>query len=150
MSTNFKTFEEFISKMCASVIAKRHNITNNKVGDVTVNNMRILYADVYSPLQRHGIIFEITSGYRCYALNKKIGGRHNSAHLCGRAMDIQVFNMDEHYFLDHCEMYVTAQKVIWYPNIFGHGFFHIQITRGTPNSIKKYVYKDGKYLPYKD
>lgn len=36
-----------------------------------------------------GIPFVIKSGYRCEKNNKKVGGRSNSAHLRGLAVDIQ-------------------------------------------------------------
>jgi zinc D-Ala-D-Ala carboxypeptidase len=37
-----------------------------------------------------GVPIRVTSGYRCSALNRQIGGAWNSAHLYGCAADIQV------------------------------------------------------------
>lgn len=39
-----------------------------------------------------GIPFKITSGYRCPAYNKTVGGKKNSAHLKGLAADLSVPN----------------------------------------------------------
>jgi len=42
----------------------------------------------------------ISSGYRCFAVNKKIGGSKTSQHMFGEAADIQVLNMSvEQLFL---------------------------------------------------
>jgi zinc D-Ala-D-Ala carboxypeptidase len=39
-----------------------------------------------------GIPFKITSGYRCPAYNKSVGGSKNSAHMRGLAADIAIKN----------------------------------------------------------
>lgn len=40
---------------------------------------------------------EFTSGYRCSECNKKAGGAENSAHIRGKAVDINVFSSAKRY-----------------------------------------------------
>ncbi len=43
------------------------------------------------------IPFIITSGYRCEKHNKEVGGKYNSSHLVGKAVDIEVKNSYERF-----------------------------------------------------
>ena len=45
----------------------------------------------------------ITSGYRCLAYNRKVGGAANSYHLIGLAADIQVKGINLIELLDYAE-----------------------------------------------
>lgn len=61
-------------------------LTNEEV----VENLRQLAVKVLEPLrQRVGRVI-VTSGYRCQALNRAVGGVATSQHLCGQAADIHV------------------------------------------------------------
>lgn len=61
-------------------------LTNEEV----VENLRLLAVKVLEPLrQRVGRVI-VTSGYRCQALNRAVGGVATSQHLCGQAADIHV------------------------------------------------------------
>lgn len=56
-----------------------------------VENLRLLCLNVLQPLRDAiGIPIEITSGYRCEALNKFINGAKNSEHQFGKAADIRL------------------------------------------------------------
>lgn len=46
-----------------------------------------------------GIPFYINSGFRCVKHNKAVGGKSNSAHLLGRAVDIQATNSLKRYLI---------------------------------------------------
>ncbi|MBD3181053.1 peptidase M15 [Candidatus Poribacteria bacterium] len=46
-----------------------------------------------------GIPFVITSGYRCFRHNKRIGGNSDSSHLKGIAADILTRTSSERYFI---------------------------------------------------
>jgi zinc D-Ala-D-Ala carboxypeptidase len=39
---------------------------------------------------KSGIVFRVTSGYRCPKHNKEVGGKPDSAHLKGLAVDISI------------------------------------------------------------
>lgn len=52
---------------------------------------------LYRARDAAGIPFKITSAYRCEAHNAAVGGKPNSAHLRGRAVDIDYTTMQEGY-----------------------------------------------------
>lgn len=69
--------------------AIRLNIANTPSPQV-VERLRALCVNVLEPLRRHFGVLRITSGYRCTALNKAVGGVANSQHLYGEAADLHV------------------------------------------------------------
>ena len=84
----------------------------------------------------------ITSGYRCYNHNKKIGGKENSAHLFGLAADFYVLGISTSI------AWVLLEK---HNNISGMGHYldtvpkiiHIDIKDRFQRWVKT---KDGKYV----
>lgn len=82
ISKNFK-----LDEFTASTTAKQNKIDNSPTKEVE-NNIILLVNNVLQPLRDYmGISCKINSGYRCPALNKKIGGAANSAHMNGGACD---------------------------------------------------------------
>lgn len=72
-----------------------HSDTAEKLGienvpdEVRLANLSILANSILlQPRMLMGVPFTITSGYRCQALNKAVGGVANSYHLQGKACDI--------------------------------------------------------------
>lgn len=63
---------------------------DNRPSPVVVERLRALCVNVLEPLRRRFGVIRITSGYRCYALNKAVGGVSNSQHLVGEAADLHV------------------------------------------------------------
>ena len=59
-----------------------------------ISNLQILCNDILEPLRKDlDTIIIISSGYRCLALNVKIGGSKRSSHITGDASDIIVVGM---------------------------------------------------------
>jgi zinc D-Ala-D-Ala carboxypeptidase len=83
LSENF-TLEE----MLVSSTAKKYGIDNTP--DATVKaNMSILCNKLLQPIRnKFGKSIIVTSGYRCLALNTRIGGSKTSQHMKGQAADI--------------------------------------------------------------
>lgn len=79
-----------MSELCYSDIAKKYNIKN--IPSITeCDNLLNLIFYVLQPLRdKLGKPIIINSGYRCKALNSKIGGVSNSQHLLGQACDLRV------------------------------------------------------------
>ena len=76
-----------LSEFIASDTAKRMNIDNTPSFEVVESLSEL--ADVLDGLRAAwGSAIEVTSGYRCPALNKAVGGVQNSAHLRGVAADL--------------------------------------------------------------
>ena len=68
----------------------RHGIDNTP-NDETIENLKRLCALVLEPIRDivHKPV-QITSGYRCVALNRMIGSKDSSHHVLGLAADIKV------------------------------------------------------------
>ena len=86
-----KLTEHFtLSEFVRSETATNKNIDNMPTPDV-VDNLRNLCSNVLEPARVSFCApIYITSGYRCPALNKAVGGKPTSQHLRGEAADLQV------------------------------------------------------------
>ena len=86
ITKNF-TLEEFLF----SQTAERQNINNFPSNIHILNAIEALCIKVLQPLRDHyGRPVIITSGYRCEALNRAIGGSSTSQHMKGEAADFTV------------------------------------------------------------
>ena len=90
-----KLSEHFdLNEFTRSATADRLHIDNSlnpsdPTGQSIINNLRNLCQQVLEPLRQHfGTPVVISSGYRCPALNRAVGGVPNSQHLKGEAADI--------------------------------------------------------------
>ena len=86
-----KLTEHFnLSEFTRSETATNRNIDNTPTPEV-IENLRALCRNVLEPARMaFGAPIYITSGYRCAALNKAVGGKPTSQHLRGEAADLQV------------------------------------------------------------
>lgn len=79
-----------LAEMIISSEAKRKNINNMPSEDILAN-MKKLAINIFQPIREHfNSQIHISSGYRCIALNKSIGGASSSQHCSGEAMDIDM------------------------------------------------------------
>lgn len=77
-----------LSEFIRSDYAKRNGINNVPNAEQT-ENLKELCIHILEPLRKHfQIPILISSGFRCDALNKAIGGAKNSQHANGEAVDI--------------------------------------------------------------
>ena len=92
----FKASDNFtLYELIHSTSAAKHRISNIP-GDEQIRNLQYGVDMVLQPLRnKYGKPIVITSGYRCAALNKLVGGVSNSYHLQGNAADIRVHSLDE-------------------------------------------------------
>ena len=92
----FKPSENFtLEELIRSTTADKNRITNIPDAEQT-RNLQYGVDMVLQPLRnKYGKPIVITSGYRCAALNKLVGGVANSYHLQGNAADIRVHSQDE-------------------------------------------------------
>ena len=78
-----------LSEFTRSATADQLGICN-QAPQFAINNLQRLCQDILQPIRdRYGKPIIITSGYRCRALNKAVGGARNSDHLYGCAADIK-------------------------------------------------------------
>lgn len=77
-----------LAEMLKSETAEKNRIQNTPSVEVEQNIEELL--EVLDDLREHyGKPIKITSGYRCAALNKLVGGSPTSAHVIGYAADLQ-------------------------------------------------------------
>jgi len=77
-----------IQELCKSTTADKYHINNTPTQEV-IKNLTELVNHVLDPLRESmGRSIAVSSGYRCKALNTKVGGAKTSQHLYGQAADI--------------------------------------------------------------
>lgn len=85
--TEHFALEEFTT----SSTAKARGIDNCVSSQRIIENLRNLCEQVLEPLRSYANQpITISSGYRCKALNKVVGGARNSQHMTGEAADIHI------------------------------------------------------------
>lgn len=101
-----------LSEFTASSTAKWRLIDNTPDFE-HVQHLDELVGTILQPLrQAWGSPLVVSSGYRCPALNKAVGGVTNSAHLTGYAADITTSgNLDT--FIAFAERWMTSRGVKW-------------------------------------
>lgn len=123
--TEHFTLNEFVR----SETADRNHIDNTPSQEV-VDNLRALCRNVLEPARvAFGSPIYITSGYRCPALNKAVGGKPTSQHLRGEAADLQVRgvkNLRKLYnaILDHG----VFDQLLYETNKAGAKWIHVSYT----------------------
>ncbi len=124
--TEHFTLAEFVR----SETAENKHIDNTPSQEV-VDNLRALCRNVLEPARvAFGAPIYITSGYRCPALNKAVGGKHTSQHLRGEAADLQVRgvkNLRKLYnaILDHG----VFDQLLFETNKSGAKWIHVSYTQ---------------------
>lgn len=85
------TLSEFIKSETATAFG----ISNVPTFE-NVNNLARLCELVLDPVRKQlGTPITVTSGYRCPALNRRVGGVSNSQHLYGLAADVKAKDLSE-------------------------------------------------------
>ena len=103
-----------IEELCRSDTARRKGIANTP-SEAVIGNLRALVDNVLDPLREwYGKPIRVTSGFRCKALNKAVGGVPNSEHMSGYAADIDVGSKEENrqlykWIADNCQF----TQLIW-------------------------------------
>lgn len=83
LSQNFS-----LEEMTASAIARQRGIPNVPNAE-QIANLSLLCRKILQPIRdKVNIPVNVTSGFRCEALNKIVGGAKTSRHLRGEAADI--------------------------------------------------------------
>lgn len=89
--SKFKYFT--LQELVRSETAAKKKIDNTPSFDV-VEHLSVLTERILEPLRAaYGKAITVSSGYRCPALNKAVGGKETSAHTRGDAADLQATDM---------------------------------------------------------
>ena len=72
-----------------SETAIRLGLRNTPTTKEELDAMKLVAEKVFEPLREHfGVAIGISSFFRCYMLNKRVGGSKTSDHVKGRSIDI--------------------------------------------------------------
>lgn len=105
-----------LSEFQASKTARKNNIKEQfeKLPINIVASLHELCLMVLEPLRvEYQKPLTITSGYRCLALNTKVGGSKNSDHMRGMAADVTCDNPEQLYELA-IALSLPYKQLIWY------------------------------------
>lgn len=109
-----------LSEFITSDTAKKYKIDNTPSAKV-IKNITELVENLLDPLReawslecikkRYGTpAIHVNSGYRCPALNKKVGGAATSAHPTGYAADLYPMNNRIQEFIAFCSTWIKDKQ----------------------------------------
>lgn len=120
LSDNFSLFE-----LTYSVTAKANGF-NNEPSKCVIDNLKALCQNVLQPLRNHlGVPIIVTSGYRCAALNKKLGGVVNSQHVLGQAVDFVTPRKDLKISFNYIKNYLNFDQLLFEHAKDGSTWIHV-------------------------
>lgn len=100
-----------LQELCASPTAVAQGIDNFPTFEV-VTHLAELTEKILDPLREvWGSAIIVTSGYRCPALNKAVGGVSRSVHQLGWAADLKPANGKIEDFISFAKTWVKAYRV---------------------------------------
>ena len=120
--TEHFTVEEFERSSTADRLG-----IDNRVPEALIPNLRALCVELLEPLRAFaGKPIVISSGYRCPALNRAVGGAPGSQHLSGEAADLHLPSLAEgrewfRWLMDN----TTFDQLIWEHNRQGTCWIHV-------------------------
>lgn len=121
LSKHFK-----LSEFIRSATATTKKIDNTPSLEV-VSNLQQLCIHVLEPLREHfNCPITISSGYRCPALNKAVGGVATSQHMTGEAADI------------HLPSSAIGKK--WFVWLMDQDFDQLILEKSTPTSTSYWIH----------
>lgn len=117
-----------LEELTKSQTAEALKIDNTPAAE-QIANLCALVHHVLQPLRDHyGKPVKISSGYRCPALNKAVGGVSRSQHMRGQAADIKIQGVTPTHIADYIANHLPYDQVIIYPT-FVHVSYSIQANR---------------------
>jgi len=132
ITKNF-TLEEFTRSQTAT----RYGIDNTP-DKVDIKNIHDLTKDVLQPVRNALGPVYINSGYRCPALNIKVGGSSTSQHMRGQAADIVVTDHSVAEVFNYIADNLEYDQLIYE---FG-SWVHVSYKKGNNRMQKLEAYKD--------
>lgn len=115
----------------------KSEIAINKPNQEARENLQELLEHVVNPLLSRFEGMEITSGYRCYSVNRAAGGVPNSQHTRGQAVDLWYIAPDKDVEQSVREVYWwVIENLIFDQFIIYDTFVHISYTSRRDNRMQ--------------
>ena len=132
-----------------SQTATRHGI-DNKPNKQQLINMQDLAKFILEPIRVHfkRALF-ISSWFRCYTLNKMIGGSGTSQHMTGEAADIDCDSRNVEIF-NFIKDNLVFDQLIWeFGDDNNPAWIHVSLTSDNRRNQILIAYKENKKTKYK-
>ncbi|MCQ2246424.1 MAG: D-Ala-D-Ala carboxypeptidase family metallohydrolase [Bacteroidaceae bacterium] len=139
-----------LSEFERSETAKRLGI-DNSVPKELLPNIKALCEKVLEPLRaeinkspfkgdRGGLPVIISSGYRCPALNRAVGGADKSQHMKGEAVDIHLPSIETgRKWLTFILENLRFDQLIWEHDTHGTYWIHVSLCINDADNRQKYI-----------
>lgn len=102
-----------LKELCSSDVASKKKIDNFPSWQV-VEHLTELTEKILEPLRHEwGGPIKVTSGYRCDALNRAVGGVANSVHRLGYAADLQPGNGKIDEFIKFTQEFLVKKRIAY-------------------------------------
>jgi len=145
MTSNQKVSKYF---WLSEFTANRHGISNLP-NDKELSNIKSLCLSLLDAIREGlGVAVNITSGFRCEALNRKVGGVQNSQHRKGMAADLKVKGLTQEVLFKNIVNVIKSaelqfDQLIWEKD---SNCVHISYNKDSNrNEILLRDKRDGKY-----
>lgn len=135
-----------LSELSKSDTAKGMGIDNTPTPEAAANLTKLVDA-VLDPLrERYGYPINVSSGYRCYRLNKAVGGSATSDHMNGMVADIYCNNPKDNAIIFAMIYWLLPyDQLIWEKGNDEHpAWVHVSYREGNNRRECKRT-KDGVY-----
>ena len=119
---------EFVRSATAQKLGIDNSLdTSAKADQTIVRNLKALSENILEPLRNYACQpIVISSGYRCPALNKAVGGSKMSQHLTGEACDIHIPSISQgRLWLEWIMDNTSFDQLIWERNKGGTHWIHV-------------------------
>ena len=114
-----------IEELSHSETANRKGIDNTPTPEIRVK-LNTLISALDKIRERYGKPITVTSGYRCPALNKAVGGVNSSQHVKGEAADLVGRNDDEtRKIFETAKAFGQFDQLLYEKNSKGNIWVHI-------------------------
>lgn len=140
-------FEQNLAKLIHSETATINGIDNTPPDNI-LKNLANLYFHILAPTFKHfGGTPDITSGFRCQKLNQLIGGKEDSQHCHGEAVDFGIIDTDIFEIASWMKVNLEFDVLIlekYNPQDLNKGWIHCSYTTRRPNRQMLQTY-DGQF-----
>ena len=126
--TQHFSLAEFVRSATAQKLGIDNSLdTSAKAEQTIVRNLKALSENILEPLRNYACQpIVISSGYRCPALNKAVGGSKMSQHLTGEACDIHIPSISQgRLWLEWIMDNTSFDQLIWERNKGGTHWIHV-------------------------